>query len=108
MLDRITPPFTPPAVLVDGDRADDHRPGDDLLPEGVHAEDVQAVADGRDNDRADQRGDDAALTAEDAGSTDDHRPDGEQLVAVATGGLDGCQAPGLDDEARPLSRPQIV
>ena len=58
------------------------RPCAIALPEGADVEQVQPVAEHADDERADQRADDAALAAEEVGAADHDRSDGAQLLAL--------------------------
>src|SRR5215212_7118633 len=63
----------PASGLVQVDRGDEHRADDHLLPERSDAEDLEAVLQHRGDEHADDRAQDAADAAEQAGAADHHR-----------------------------------
>src|SRR5699024_6995768 len=71
------------AQHVEADGEGDHETDHDLLPERRDVEDVQAVADHGQQDRAHERAGGAAGAAGEGGPADDHGGDGVQLVADA-------------------------
>ena len=77
---------------------DDNRAADEgALPEGVDAEQAQAVADDLDQRRADDGAEGRADAAGEVGAADDRRSNDLQLHAGADIGGDGAQPAGLDD-----------
>ena len=67
------------------------------LPEGVDAEQAEAVADHLDQRRADQRAEGGADAAGEVGAADDGRGDHLQFHAGADIGGDRAEPAGLDD-----------
>src|SRR5664280_2415186 len=83
--------------LVDCDRQDDDQSIHDVLPERIYPQDIEAVANRRDQKRSNEGPNNVALPAKEAGSSDDDRADGEELVTVAARRLDCPESRGLDD-----------
>ena len=82
-------------VGLDGEHDDDA--DDDRLQERVDVEQVHAVADHADHQRADQRVGDVAPAAEEAGAADDHRGDRVELGQVAGRRRAGVEPARRDD-----------
>ena len=86
------------ADRVDAGRQQQHEPGDDVDPARRLVEQLHAVLDDRDHEPAEQRVEDPALAAVQAGAADDRRADGEQQRQRAAGrGRDGVGAAGQQD-----------
>lgn len=79
---------------VDGDGDDDDRAADDVLEVCVDAEEIQAVVDRLQDDRADHDAGDGADAAVEGNAADDAARDGVKLVVDA-----GCSTDGLDTGA---------
>ena len=79
------------------DRQHDDDADDDRLQERVDVQQVHPVADHADHQRADQRVDDGAAAAEEAGAADDHRGDRVELGQVARGRRAGVEPARGDD-----------
>ena len=85
-----------------GDGKDDDGADDDLLQEGRHVQEIEAVAQHADDQDADQRAADGPGAAGERRAADDHRRDRVELVAETARRLDRVQAGGEHDagEAR--------
>jgi hypothetical protein len=69
--------------LVHRDGQDDHRSGDDRLPEGGHTDDDEAVAQESDHECTDERAADGPSAPGERGTADDDRRDRVQFVELA-------------------------
>ena len=82
---------------VDGDRQDDDRADDNVLDVVGGAHQVQAVADDRHQQRADQRAPDGALAAGEGGAAHDAGRDGVVVIGLAGVAVGGGQTAHGDD-----------
>src|SRR4051794_28430501 len=89
---------------VDGDRGEQQRPDDGLLPEAVDAQDGERRADAREQQRAERGAVDRARAAEDRHAADDHGGDDGQLLPGARGGVDGAEARRVQRAGQPGER----
>jgi hypothetical protein len=95
--------FTLPEVAdaVEEDSQDDRATDESALPEGVDAEETEAVADDFDEGGADQGAEGGAGAAGKVGAADDGGGDDLQFHAGADIGGDGAQPAGPDDAGDP-------
>jgi hypothetical protein len=70
--------------LVDCDCQDDDQSTHDVLPKRIYSQDIEAVANRRDQKRSNEGSDNVTLPSEEAGSSDDYRSDGEEFVTPCT------------------------
>ena len=91
--------------LVDGHGEDDHRAGDDLLPERGDPHDDQAVGQEADHEGADDRAAHGAPAAGQGRTADDHGGDGVELVEGAEVGGGGADVGDLEDADDPRAQP---
>ena len=75
------------------------------LPLGADAQQIEAVAQHADRERADQRADDAAAALLERGAAENDRRDGVELQADADGRVRGVHSRGHDEGREPVSSP---